>query len=291
MFVFVFVLLFLQTTGTIAFTVTTSTPVINVPENQGADLKCSYSADFGTPRIEWKFKAFMDESQTLVVFDGQPTAGYAGRVELYTGGLRFNSVTRADNGEYTCEVSSAQGFGEATIKLVVQVPPSKPMCRVPASVTTGRSVTLTCYDSDGSPPCTYKWFKNKTPLPDDPSKFPAFRNSTFTVDPKTGDLVFPHISKLDSGEYHCTASNGAGPPQSCAAIRMAVQDLNKGGIAAGVIIALLALGLLAFGLWYAHRKGYLPKKSESKPRALYQPPSDYVDEEDGEFRQKSSFVV
>ena len=41
---------------------------------------------------------------------------------------------------------------------------------------------------------------------------------------------------------------------------LCVDDLNKGGIAAGVIIALLALGLLAFGLWYAHRKGYLPSE-------------------------------
>ncbi|KAG5843999.1 F11 receptor, tandem duplicate 1 [Anguilla rostrata] len=290
MFAFAFMLLFLQTTDTVAFDVTTSTPVVNVPENQGADLKCSYTADFGTPRLEWKFKN-LKASQTLVIFNGAPTAGYTGRVELYTGGLRFNKVTRADNGEYTCEVSSSQGFGEAVVKLVVQVPPSKPLCRIPTSVTTGRQVTLSCFDKDGSPPCTYKWFKNNTPLPEDPSKFPAFKNSSFTIDSKSGDLVFPKISKLDSGSYFCTASNGAGAPQSCAAVQMAVQDLNTGGIAAGVIIALLALGLLAFGLWYAHRKGYLPKKSESKPRALYQPPSDYVDEEDGEFRQKSSFVV
>ncbi|KAJ8343102.1 hypothetical protein SKAU_G00330300 [Synaphobranchus kaupii] len=248
MFVFVFVLLFLQTTGTTAFEVSTSTPVVNVPEGQGADLKCSYTADIGAPRIEWKFKN-LQSSQGLVVYDGVPTAGYAGRVELYKGGLRFNKVTRADTGDYNCEVSSVQNFGEATIKLVVQVPPSVPI------------------------------------------KFPAYKNSTFTIDPKTGDLVFPHISKLDAGEYYCTASNGVGPPQSCAPVRLAVNDMNTGGIVAGVIVALLALALLAFGLWYAHRKGYFPKKSESKPRALYQPPSDYVDEEDGEFRQKSSFVV
>ncbi|KAG7484819.1 hypothetical protein MATL_G00054740 [Megalops atlanticus] len=291
MFVLTFVLLLLQTTDTWAFSVTTSTPTVSVPENQGADLKCSYSADFGTPRVEWKFKN-PKGSTGLVIYGGKPTAKYVGRVELYNGGLRFNKVTREDTGDYTCEVSSDQHFADAKIQLTVQVPPSVPVCRIPTSVTTGTKVMLTCFDKDGSPPCTYKWFKNKTPLPEDPSKFPAFKNSTYTLNPKTGELAFPMISKLDAGEYYCTASNNMGPDKSCSPVNMAVNDRNTGGIVAGVIVALLALALLAFGLWYAHRKGYFPKKSESKPKVVYQPSSDYADEEDGsEFRQKSSFVV
>ncbi|KAI1903295.1 hypothetical protein AGOR_G00025730 [Albula goreensis] len=290
MFALAFVL-FLQTTGTTAFKVSTTTPVVSVPENQGADLKCSYTADFGTPRVEWKFKN-LQSSQTLVVFDGKPTANYKGRVELYKDGLRFNKVTREDNGEYTCEVSSSQNFGETNVKLVVQVPPSVPMCRIPTSVTTGRKTVLSCYDKDGSPPCAYKWFKNKEPLPEDPSKFSQYKNSTYTINSQTGDLVFPHISKMDAGEYYCSASNGIGSPKSCAPVRVAVNDVNTGGIVAGVIVALLALGLLAFGLWFAYRKGYFPKQDDSKPRVVYnQPSSDYADEDDGEFRQKSSFVV
>lgn len=39
----------------------------------GADLKCSYSADFGADaRVEWKFQD-MKGSQTYVIFDGKPT--------------------------------------------------------------------------------------------------------------------------------------------------------------------------------------------------------------------------
>ncbi len=37
-------------------------------------------------------------------------------------------------------------------------------------------------------------------------------------------------------------------------------DVNVGGIVAGVIVALLAVGLLLFGLWFASKKGYLPSK-------------------------------
>lgn len=37
-------------------------------------------------------------------------------------------------------------------------------------------------------------------------------------------------------------------------------DVNTGGIVAGVIVALLLLALLGFGIWYAHKKGYLPSE-------------------------------
>ena len=41
---------------------------------------------------------------------------------------------------------------------------------------------------------------------------------------------------------------------------LCLDDINTGGIVAGVIVALLALALLGFGLWYARRKGYLPSE-------------------------------
>ncbi|XP_066566637.1 junctional adhesion molecule A [Amia ocellicauda] len=274
-----------------SFAVTTNTPTVTVPENAGADLACSYSADFGIPRIEWMY---MDKSgsETLIFYEGQPTSKYTGRVEQYQGGLRFNKVTRQDNGNYTCAVYSSTGvIGKSVIKLIVQVAPSPPICGVPSSVTTGSRVVLTCFDKDGSPDCTYKWFKNQVPMPVDPSKIPAFQNSSYVLNPTDGTLVFPRVAKKDAGQYYCTAANGVGSPASCGALQMAVNDVNTGGIVAGVIVALLALGLLLFALWYANRKGYLPKKSESKPKVVYSQPPAGLDQEDGEFRQKSSFVV
>lgn len=47
------------------------------------------------------------------------SAQYAGRITQYTGGLRFNKVTRADTGDYDCEVSGNGGYGEKTVKLTV----------------------------------------------------------------------------------------------------------------------------------------------------------------------------
>lgn len=213
---------------------------------------------------------------------------------MYGSNLRFSKVTRSDNGQYTCEVSNDNQFQNAKVQLTVLVPPSPPLCRIPTSATTGKKVVLTCQDGDASPPPTYRWYKDNTLLPPEPQKISGFQNATYKLNPTEGKLEFPVVSKADSGQYYCEATNDAGPPQSCKATRMEVRDPNVGGIVAGVIILLLLLALLGFGIWYANKKGYLPKKSDSKskPNVVFQPQSVYGgDDEDGEFKQKSSFVV
>lgn len=288
-------LFFVAVTGVSGYSVTSSNTDVQVKENTGADLTCSYSADFGSSaRVEWKFND-QKGSQVYVVFDGKPTAQYASQVTMYGGSnLRFSTVTRVNNGMYTCEVSSGTQYGHVQVKLTVLVPPSPPVCRVPSSVTTGTMAQLLCHDMDGSPPPTYKWYKDGVLLPNEPQKIAGFQNATYKLNQDTGSLDFSSVAKADSGQYYCEASNSAGPPQSCKSIQMEVRDLNVGGIVAGVIVVLLLLILLGLGIWYANKKGYLPKKTESKPKAnvVYQPPSLYGgDEEDGEFKQKSSFVV
>ncbi|KAM6970603.1 F11 receptor, tandem duplicate 1 [Aplochiton taeniatus] len=254
------VCVFLCATGVGAFTVTTSNANVRVKENEGCDLTCSYSGDFQPkPRLEWKFKD-LKGSQVYVIFDNKPTESYANRITFYDNNVRFSKVTRQDSGIYSCEVSGNNNFKEVLVTLTVLVPPSVPICRVPTSATTGRDVKLSCHDMDGSPPPTYKWYKDGTLLPENPRQFPAFKNYTYKMNQGTGDLVFPASSKMDTGSYYCESVNDAGPAQRCAAVRMEVVDVNTGGIVAGVIVALLAVALLAFGLWYANKKGYLPSK-------------------------------
>ncbi|XP_074528404.1 F11 receptor, tandem duplicate 1 [Halichoeres trimaculatus] len=288
-------LFLLAATGVSGFSVTTSNPDVRVKENMGGDLTCTYSGDFGSnARVEWKFKD-LKGSQVYVVFDGKTTEPYSSRVKVHNNNLRFDSMTRRDNGVYDCEVSGNGKFGEVRVKLTVLVPPSPPLCRIPASVTTGRPTKLTCHDSDASPPPAYRWYKDGVLLPPEPSKIAGFKNATFKINVDTGNLEFPRTTKADSGQYYCEAVNEAGPPQRCKGAKMEIRDLNTGGIVAGVIVALLLVALLIFGLWYANKKGYLPKKTESKPKpsVVYQPTSAYGGDEDddGEFKQKSSFVV
>ncbi|XP_061559144.1 F11 receptor, tandem duplicate 1 [Phycodurus eques] len=283
-------------TGVSGFSVTTSDANVQVKENEGVDLTCSYSADFGSSaRVEWKFKD-LTGSQKYVYYDGKPTAPYSNRVTMYGSNLRFSKVTRNDNGVYDCEVSGVNSqFGEARVKLTVLVPPSPPLCRIPTSVTTGKSTILSCHDGDGSPPPQYKWYRNDVLLPPEPSKISGFQNSTYMLNSANGNLEFPSVKKMDTAQYSCEAFNIAGPPQRCRAVKMEVRDINTGGIVAGVIVALLLLVLLALGIWYAHKKGYLPRMTESKQKTnvVYQPPLVYdgEEEDDSEFKQKSSFVV
>uniref|UniRef100_A0A3B4Z7V4 Junctional adhesion molecule A n=1 Tax=Stegastes partitus TaxID=144197 RepID=A0A3B4Z7V4_9TELE len=266
-------LLFLcAATDVSGFTVTTQ-KTVSVKENEGTDLTCQYSADFGpSPRIEWKFKNTKG-SQVYVVYNGELTQPYASRVQLFSGSnLRFSKVTRQDNGEYSCEVSNANNqLGEGTVRLIVQVPPSPPVCRIPTTITTGKTAMLTCHDSDGSPPPTYQWYKDGTLLPTDPSSLAAFRNFTYKMNQANGNLEFPRTTKLDSGQYFCEAVNNAGPAQRCKAVKMEIRDLNTGGIVAGVIVGLLLLLLLVLGLWYANKKGYLPSEFST----LYLNPTIY----------------
>ncbi|XP_070773197.1 F11 receptor, tandem duplicate 1 [Enoplosus armatus] len=285
----------LAATGVSGFTVTTNNADVRVKENDGTDLICKYSGDFGSnPRVEWKFKD-PKGSQTYVIFDGKPTKPYSTRVSMYGSNLRFSKVTRKDNGVYDCEVSgSGEQFGEVRVKMTVLVPPSPPLCRIPSSVTTGKLALMSCHDIDGSPPPKYRWYKDGTLLPPEPHKISGFKNATYRLNADNGNLEFPRATKVDSGQYYCEAFNDAGPPQRCKGAKMEVRDLNTGGIVAGVIVVLLLLALLGFGIWYANKKGYLPKKTESKPKpsVVYQPTSLYGgDDEDGEFKQKSSFVV
>ncbi|KAL4647542.1 junctional adhesion molecule A-like isoform X1 [Arapaima gigas] len=290
LFCYIALFFVLPATGTEAFVVSTSTPILTVQEDAGASLKCSYTADFVNPRVEWKFKN-LQGSQVYVIFDNKPTEPYQGRVELYKDELRFNTVTRKDTGEYICEVSSTTNFGDAKINLIVKVPPSVPLCGVPLSVTTGSHVVLTCNDPTGSPPSTYKWFKDEIGLPEHPDKFQDFRNYSYVVNPKDGTLTFPSVTKADAGKYYCMASNPSGPSQTCLPQQMTVYDVNVGGIVAGVIVALLLVILLALGIWFAFKKEYLPIHVFVCFTSFAMYNKLLSSSFQGDFKQKSSFVV
>lgn len=287
-------LFYCAATGVSAFSVTTSNADLKAYPNEDALFSCQYSADFGSDaRVEWKFQD-LKGSQTYVIYDGSPTGPYSSRVRVERNILRLMKVTTKDNGAYDCEVSGKGQFQDVRVKLTVLVAPGVPVCRVPTSVTTGNPALLSCRDNVGSPPPTYKWYKDGVLLPADYKTLPGFKNATYKLNPQNGNLEFGSTLKSDTASYYCVAENEVGSPQQCKATKMEIRDLNTGGIVAGVIIFLLLLALLGFGIWYAYKKGYIPKKSDKpKTNVVYQPPSVYGggEEDDGDFKQKSSFVV
>ncbi|KAG9462439.1 hypothetical protein GDO78_014115, partial [Eleutherodactylus coqui] len=224
---------------------------------------------------------------------------YKNRAQYYPQGLRLRGVTRKDAGEYVCEVSDTSsgsvGYMEVKTQLQVQgkedsrrsphggfyalfltsfvslVPPSVPVARVPTSASIGSSVTLACVENDGFPRPKISWYKNNILMPENPKSNPIFQNTTYTMDPNTGDLTFNPVMQLDSGEYLCEASNANGLQRSTA-VFMETYERNVGGIVAAVIIVLLILGLIAFGVWFAYSRGYIGKKTNKK--VIYSQPSE-----------------
>ncbi|OCT66786.1 hypothetical protein XELAEV_18043036mg [Xenopus laevis] len=262
--------------------VTTPNPTIIVKEGESAELQCSYSSDFTSPRVEWKF-VNKDQETSFVFYDGSLTASYKDRAIPYPQGITLKQITRKDAGEYSCEVTSTGSktlYGEAKIQLQVIVAPSKPVAQVPRSVSTGSVAELLCVENDGYPPPTFIWYRNKSPMQIAP------QNSTYTIDPKTGVLKFAAVSTSDSGEYYCEATNNQGK-QASDLVRMDVQDVNVGGIVAAVVIVLLILALIGFGMWFAYSRGYLDRKENKK--VIYSLPSET--RSDKNFQQTSSFLV
>ncbi|XP_063109607.1 junctional adhesion molecule A isoform X1 [Cavia porcellus] len=257
-------LVFLVTSANLFFlvlgkgTVYTSSSEVQVPENKQVTLSCTYSG-FTSPRVEWKF--VHGDTTRLVCYNNKITASYADRVTFSPSGITFSTVTREDTGTYTCMVSEDNGnnYGEVQVQLTVLVPPSKPTVNIPSSATIGTRTVLTCSEQDGSPPSEYSWFKDGVLMPDDPKNNRAFSNSSYTLDHKTGELIFSPLTTADTGEYTCQAQNGFGNPMRSDSVHMDAVEPNVGGIVAAVLVTLILLALLIIGIWYAYSRGYFER--------------------------------
>ncbi|XP_078538063.1 junctional adhesion molecule C [Lissotriton helveticus] len=268
-----------------------------VLEFQSVELSCIIkSTETPNPRIEWK--KIRNGETSYVYFTDKIMGALENRaVLLDRASLKILNTSRTDTAIYRCEVAASQDektVDEIKIHLTVQVKPVIPQCSVPKAVPVGKSAILHCRENEGFPDPTYRWYWNGEPLPEDSRTNPKYVNSSFTVDPKTGTLVFGAVAKGDTGVYYCIATNEAGSAK-CEGQTMEVYDLNIAAIVGGVIVVLLVLALITLAMCCAYRKGYLSNnkpntksyKSSSKPDSV-----NYLRTDDeGDFRHKSSFVI
>ncbi|XP_038657322.1 junctional adhesion molecule B-like isoform X1 [Scyliorhinus canicula] len=262
---------------------------VEVKEFETAQLSCNYQVESDHARLEWK--KIVGNQVSFVYFNGLLMEKYRGRAEMRGSSIRLRDVTREDMATYRCEVAAAGDkvdFAEIDIKLSVLVPPAVPTCKIPSSAMSGSRVVLTCKESDGSPPSDYTWFKDNKKLLERPAKDLAYINTSYTVNQKTGVLTFNPVKKTNSGSYHCEAKNKAGGPQKCSAQYMQINDLDVGAIVITVIIIASVLSLCGFGMYYAHRKGYLGSSRPSKGKGTNHTTVPPVKED---FKHTKSFII
>ncbi|XP_029429012.1 junctional adhesion molecule C [Rhinatrema bivittatum] len=268
-----------------------------VLEHESVELSCIIEdSDTTTPRIEWKKSRGGETS--YVFFNNNIVGDLMGRAELLSrSSLIIHNTSRTDNATYRCEVAAlndGKKFDEVTIELTVQVKPVTPRCSVPKAVPAGKTAVLHCRENEGYPNSMYRWYRNSEPLPDSSKSNPKFVNSSFTLDPRTGTLVFSAVSKADTGHYYCIATNEAGSAK-CEEQELEVYDLNIAAIVGGVLVVILVLGLITLAICWAYRKGYFanrkPKGKSYKTPAKPEGVNYLRTDDEGDFRHKSSFVI
>ncbi|XP_054049854.1 junctional adhesion molecule B [Rissa tridactyla] len=262
---------------------------VKAEEFKEAILSCKHKFSKGMSlRIEWK--KIQSQEVSFVYYNGEFTGDLRGRAEMLNTGIRIRNVTRKDSATYRCEISAkseeGQRLGEATITLTVLVAPTTPVCEVPSSAMTGTVVELSCKETEGSPPSEYQWYKNGVPLLEKTGTGSArAANITYTMNKKSGTLLFNTVTRNDTGEYYCEASNGIGLSQKCSVKRMQVDDLNVSGIIAAVVFVALVMALCGLGVFYAQKKGYFTKGGSSQKKTNYQSTSEK------DFKHTKSFVI
>uniref|UniRef100_U3KBY5 Junctional adhesion molecule 2 n=1 Tax=Ficedula albicollis TaxID=59894 RepID=U3KBY5_FICAL len=240
---------------------------VKAEEFKEAILSCKHKFSKGMSlRIEWK--KIQSQGVSFVYYNSEFTGDLRGRAEMLNTGIRIRNVTRRDSGTYRCEISAkseeGQHLGEATITLTVLVAPTTPVCDVPSSAMTGTVVQMSCKETEGSPPSEYQWYKNGVALLEKTGTGSArAANITYTMNKKSGTLLFNTVTKNDTGEYFCEASNGIGTSQKCSVKRMQVDDLNVSGIIVAVVFVALVMVLCGLGVFYAQKKGYFASSNST----------------------------
>ncbi|KAJ8350965.1 hypothetical protein SKAU_G00260950 [Synaphobranchus kaupii] len=247
-------LILLHSPNAVPVTVSSGNPRVEVPENADAVLSCVFKTERDSaPRIEWKRTG---KDVSFVYYDGKFSGDYAGRAQIDGATVTLYKVTQKDTGEYRCEVSATQDrvkLGETNITLKVLVPPHTPLCEIPSSAVTGSTVELRCSDKQSVPPAIYTWYKDNNLL-----SVTRWSNITYTLDTNTGTLRFKTVSRADTGQYRCVASNGVGVPKSCEGKHMKIDDVNVAVIIAVVVVVFIILAC-SLGVYYAYRQGYFRK--------------------------------
>uniref|UniRef100_A0A4X2LTY6 Ig-like domain-containing protein n=1 Tax=Vombatus ursinus TaxID=29139 RepID=A0A4X2LTY6_VOMUR len=116
--------------------------------------------------------------------------------------LQIKKAGMSDAGLYTCKVSNDAGSALCTSSIVPKKPPVFDQPLAPVTVNEGEFLQLSCH-VQGSEPIRIQWLKGGREVkPSDKCSF-SFANGTAVLELK-------EVTKTESGDYVCKASNVAG---------------------------------------------------------------------------------
>ncbi|XP_035018452.1 cell surface A33 antigen [Hippoglossus stenolepis] len=282
-----------------ALKVTIPEPQYEFARGDNITLPCSFKSTLAAPRlviISWSAEApTANAKETLILtyyFPSKLTdikSMYEGRVSLDvsipTGkaNLKLSSITLADNKVFECRVqipTDDEGTPAATVRLVVLVAPSTPICKTQGKAEYGQNINLTCVSAEGSPTPTYKWDSR------DVRNMPRAAPHPRTTD-KGGILSLYNITKDTSGIYTCTSRNKIRSATCNISLAVMPPSLTFGSTAIIAVavsaVVLIALIVIIF-CCCRHRK----KKREEEEYAMGVPGEEFHDKEparNGERRQ------
>ncbi|XP_053207473.1 cell adhesion molecule DSCAM-like isoform X2 [Panonychus citri] len=150
--------------------------------------------------------------------DGQPIDHHSQNQNLnissineYSSTLFISKVTFKDNGNYTCIISNLAASANATINMLVKVPPKWTLAPSDADAIVGDDVILDCQASGYPQPRI--WWEHSNSLSSSSSSplhyQPVISNSHIHA-LENGSLIIKEIIKSDEGYYLCQATNGIG---------------------------------------------------------------------------------
>ncbi|XP_068186883.1 CXADR-like membrane protein [Antennarius striatus] len=237
-----------------------------------ATLPCHHQfwvGDDPTLDIEWLLLKPTNKHRVVItyfagrVFD--PNEAERGRVAFageYLKGdasLLISDLSLTDSGEYSCKVKTGVQYHWTTIKLIVQVRPSKPQCWMEGKLLFGSDVKMSCKSAGGSDPIRYRWERLL-----DRGKYIEKLPPLARIDLKHPEIVTLRNLTTDStGLYKCTASNDVGE-ESCT-VEVKMQYVRGMGVVAGAVVGVsFGVLLIILIIWLVFRKKEKKKYEEEE---------------------------
>uniref|UniRef100_A0A8D8LZQ1 Down syndrome cell adhesion molecule-like protein Dscam2 n=1 Tax=Cacopsylla melanoneura TaxID=428564 RepID=A0A8D8LZQ1_9HEMI len=128
------------------------------------------------------------------------------RVDEFTSSLVIEKIHSMHSGNYTCLVNNNAGTDEASVQLIVNVPPRWTFEPLDQNIKAGHSVTMHC-QAEGYPKPSITWKKS---VGVDTTEYKDFSYEPNVRQHGNGTLEFTSVAKSNQGHYLCEAKNNIG---------------------------------------------------------------------------------